>query len=86
MQHCIIIMLLVCDIIGGGVDYDSGPYTMIIPAKEESGSISVSINDDNILEQNEYFRLTVNLSSLPGRVITTSRNGVDVIIADNDGK
>ena len=68
------------------MDYDSGPYTMIIPAKEEEGSISVSINDDSILEQNELFRLTVNSSSLPSRVITSPRNRVDVIIIDNDGK
>ena len=79
-------MLLVCNMIGGGVDYDSGPYTVIIPAKEENGSISVSINDDEVLEASELFRLVINSSSLPSRVTTTVRSGIDVIILDNDGK
>ena len=79
-------MLLVCNMIGGGVDYDSGPYTVIIPAKEENGSISVSINDDDILEANEFFRLVINSSLLPSRVTTTFTSDIDVIILDNDGK
>ena len=79
-------MLLVCNMIGGGVDYDSGPYTVIIPAKKENGSISVSINDDDILEASELFRLVVNSSSLPSRVTTTFSSIIDIIILDNDGK
>ena len=67
------------------MDYASGPYTVIIPAKEKNGSISVSINDDDILEEDEFFALLINSSSLPSRV-TTNFSRIDVIILDNDGK
>ena len=78
-------MLLLLNMIGGGVDYDSEPYTVIIPAKEKNGSISVSINDDDVMEGNEIFTLFINSSSLPSRV-TTTFSTIHVIIVDNDGK
>ena len=58
---------------------------MFIPAKEKNGSISVSINDDNVLEEDELFTLFINSSSLPSRV-TTTFSELDVIITDDDGK
>jgi len=58
---------------------------VFIPAKEKSGSVSVSINDDNVLEKNEFFTLFINSSSLPSRV-TTTFSKLDVIITDDDGK
>ena len=70
---------------GGGVDYYSGPYSGIIPAEEKVGFFSVSINDDNILEGNERFNLTINSSSLPDRVIVTNLNQATMIIEDDDG-
>ena len=39
-------------ITGGGVDYDSGPYTVTFPAGEESVSLRISINHDNIFNLN----------------------------------
>ena len=70
--------------IGGGVDYDSGPYTVIISAKEETGFFNVSITNDSLLEESELFNLVINSSSLPSRV-TTDVNKVNVTITDNDG-
>ena len=66
------------------MDYDSGPYTVIIPAKEETGSFNVSITNDSLLEESELFNLVINSSSLPSRV-TTDVNKVNVTITDNDG-
>ena len=71
---------------GGGVDYDSGPYTVIIPAGERNTSLSIPINDDNIFEHNENFGLTVNVSSLPTGVYIGNNNETIITIVDNDGK
>ena len=71
---------------GGGIDYNSGPYRVTIPAKQRSVFFSVFINDDEILEDNETFNLTINSTSLPDRIIVTNLNKATVIIEDNDGK
>ena len=39
--------------IGGGIDYDSGPFTVIIPALSIGTFFNVTINDDNILEDDD---------------------------------
>ena len=70
---------------GGGVDYDSGPYSVTIPAREHGGFLDVFINDDEIHEDDETFNLTINLSSLPDRVVSNF-NRATVTIEDNDGK
>ena len=74
------------DLIGGGVDYESGSYSVIIPAGEKNVSLNISINDDNIFEHNENFVLTINASSLPSDVYIGNRNKTIVTIVDNDGK
>ena len=56
--------LLILKFIGGGVDYDSGPYTVIIPAGATNVSFNVSITDDEIHEGDENFILVINSSSL----------------------
>ena len=67
-------------------DYDAGPYTITIPARQNDVTFSISITDDNILEQSETFNLIIDESSLP-RVITSSDpNRVTVTIMDNDSK
>ena len=86
LSNIIYAVILFCDMAGGGVDYDSGPYNVTIPAKERGVFFSVFINDDKILEDNETFNLTINSSSLPDRVIVTNLNKATVIIEDNDGK
>ena len=49
-------------------------------------TLSISINDDNIFERFEQFRLTINASSLPSDVYIGNLNGTTVTIRDNDGK
>ena len=68
------------------MDYTSGPYTVTIPAGEESVSLGISINDDNIFEHNENFVLTINVSSLPSGVTIGNHIETMVTIVDNDGK
>ena len=78
--------ILSSDNIGGGIDYDSGSYTITIPSGQTSATFSIAINDDNILEMNENFGLFINEHSLSTRVIVGNLNQATVTIVDNDGK
>ena len=42
--------------------------------------------DDNLLEIDEMFKLTINSSSLPNRVIVNNPSESTVTIMDNDRK
>ena len=50
-----------------------------------SAPFIISISDDNILEENENFTLTIN-SSLPTGVMVGNSGQVTVTIVDNDRK
>ena len=69
---------------GGGVDYDSGPSDITFPAGETLAVFNVSINDDNIVEDNESFTLSIDLSSLPNGVTVINPNQTTVNIMDDD--
>ena len=69
---------------GGGIDYDSGPFDITFPAGETLAVFNVSINDDNIVEDNENFTLVINPSSLPNGVTVVNPNQTTVNITDND--
>ena len=73
--------------VGNDVDYGSGPYTVTIPAGNQTVVLDISIIDDNMLEINETFELSVQSTSLP-RVFPsrTSRNPsmTTVYIIDDD--
>ena len=71
---------------GGGVDYDSGPYTVTFPAGRTSAPFTVPINDDNTLESAETFNVTIIHSSLPDRVTVVDPREAAVIIGNDDGK
>ena len=72
--------------IGNSVDYSSGPYSVRINAGDTKVLFSILINDDDILEGNEEFHLSFNLSLLLSRVIVTNPKQATVIIMDDDGK
>ena len=79
-----IIYYLVC--IGQGIDYNSEPFNVTIPAGSVNASFEVAINDDNIFEQIEDFHLTIDqLSSRSGVIIGNPDRAV-VNIFDNDRK
>ena len=67
------------------MDYTSGPYSVRFPAGVMSVPFSISINDDNIFEDNENFILTIN-PLLPTGVMVGNPGQVTVIIVDNDCK
>ena len=71
---------------GGGIDYESGPYSVMILAGMTSAQFNISIINNGVLEQNENFNLTINASSLPSRVFVTDPYQVTVTIRDDDGK
>ena len=67
------------------MDYTSGPYSVTFPAGVTSVPFNISINDDNIFEENENFTLTIN-SSLPTGVMVGNPGQATVTIVDNDRK
>ena len=71
--------------VGGGVDYNSGPYNVQFDVGVTNSSFIVMINDDNVLETHEIFTLSVDLTSLPSGV-TFDLNPARVIIMANDGE
>ena len=70
----------------GGMDYDSGPYSVMIPAGLTTASLNIAITDDDILEIDENFILTINSSSLPDSVINGNPHQVTLTVVDNDRK
>ena len=71
---------------GGDVDYRSRQYTVVILAGEISVLFDVPVTDDDVLEANETFNLTINSSSLPSRAIVTNPYQTTVTIVDTSGK
>ena len=69
-------------ILGGGVDYISGPYAVKIPAGVNNVSFSVLITNDNKREVNETFRLVIDSSSLPDRVVVGTPSQAVITIVD----
>ena len=71
----------------GSVDYHSGPYDVTFPAGQTNASFDVIINNDNILERNENFSLTIIvMKSLPRNVTTNAIAQATVTIIDNDSE
>ena len=89
-EYCSIASTNCCSVItnvtGGGVDYTSRPYNVTFPAGVTMVTFDVPINDDNKVEGNEIFNLTLDLSSLPSVVTTGIPLQATVTIADDDCK
>ena len=64
------------------MDYDSGPYNVIILAGETRGIFNFRINDDDISEDNETFMIIITSSA---DVICADRCKATLTILDNDG-
>ena len=77
---------IIMDFVGGGVDYNSGPYSVQFNVGVTRVLLTVSIHDDNILEGNETFNLSIGTSSLPSRVTVGNPGETMVTILANDGK
>jgi len=74
------------NIIGGGVDYDSGIYTVTIPAGQTRVPFDVPINNDLIPEGNEDFTVAIDSSSLPNGVRPGTPSSATVTIVDDERK
>ena len=72
--------------ITGGEDYELGPLNVTILAGHISVSFNISIIDDIIFEQNEFFTLTIDSSSLPNGVSVQPDCMLMITIMDDDGK
>lgn len=71
------------------VDYvfPRGGYVQAIaPGGMNSASFSVSIRDDNIIEGNEFFEITIVKESLPHGYTWAGPETVPVYILDDDSK
>ena len=66
-------------------DYDSGPYNVTFLAGTTTTSFIVSIINDNILENDEIFHLTIQPPSAPDGVIVGSPVQATVTIENFDG-
>ena len=68
------------------MDYTSGLYTVTFPAGQTTTTLNIPINDDDILEIDENFMLTINQTSLPTDVTHGNPGQATVTIVDNDRK
>ena len=74
------------DVTGGGIDYDSGPYTVTFTAGETSVPFDVPINDDEIFEDDESFQLSIIRRSLPDDVTRGNPGRATLTIVNNDSE
>ena len=79
---------LFCTYVGSDVDYASGPYTITFGVQVTNVSLNISIINDEILEGDETFYLTIDPSSLHNytNVGVGSLFQATVIIAEDDCK
>ena len=68
------------------MDYTSGPYTVTFPAGQTTATFNISINDDDEVEEDENFTLTINETSLPSDVTRGIFGEATVTIMNDDGK
>ena len=69
-----------------GNDYSSGPYSIMFPAGMTTAYFIVSIINDNLIEGNETFTLTLNPLLVPSDVIGGHPAEATVTIVDGAGK
>ena len=67
------------------MDYVSGPYSIMISAGDTTASFYIAINDDDILEDDEKFDLSINRLS-PSSQVNADPDNATVTIVDNEGR
>lgn len=70
----------------GNVDYVSGPYTITFLPRVTYVILDVPIINDDIVETNESFILTIDPSSLPSNVVVGDPYEATVTILNDDSK
>lgn len=71
--------------IGEGVDYTPESYDIMLLNGMTRAAFNISIINDDILERNENFTLTIDQSTLPSSVTIGDASQATVIIEDDDG-
>ena len=79
-------IIIIMEYVGGGVDYNSGPYNVQFDVGVTNISLNVLITDDDISESAETFNLSINVSSLPKSISVGVNDSTTVTIAASDGK
>ena len=70
----------------GGEDYHSGPYDVTFFVGINRVLLDIPVINDNTLENNENFNVTINSSSLPSYVVVGDSGQATVTILNDDGK
>ena len=68
------------------MDYATGPYIIKFPVNHTRVSLSITITDNDEMENNKTFVLIINSSSLTRHVDVGNPNQTTVTILDDDGK
>ena len=76
---------LIYNFMAGGLDYDYRQYRITIPADVISLPFTISINNDDLMEDNEYFSLFIT-ETLPLGVYRGYSYSALVTIIDDDSK
>ena len=71
--------------VGGGIDYNSGPYNVTFPAGSTIATFSTQIIDDGVLENDETFSFTIHQIT-EGLLMQITPAEISVIIMDTTGK
>ena len=69
----------------GNVDYISGSYSVTFLAGMTNVSLNISLIDDDVLEINENFYLSIDEDSLPTSITAGITDRTIVNIVDDDG-
>ena len=70
----------------GDTDYNSGAYIVTFFTGMTSASLNISLINDDVLESNENFFLTINQASLPTYITVGTTDRTVVNIVDDDCK
>ena len=68
------------------MDYKPGPYKVVFPVGQTHALLNITICNDEILERNKKFSLTINSSTLPNNINLGDPFQTTVTIMDDDGK
>ena len=73
-------------IFADGTDYEEGPYNVTIPKGKMNATYCIAVPNDEELEMDEAFRITINENALDQDVVVMSPNEARVIILDDECK
>ena len=67
------------------VDYFYQNYFFTFKDKESNKVLSIQVDDDNIVEPDEKYNLTIRAESLPNRVVIGENSTTTITIENDDG-